>query len=75
MRAEEPKPGVPTQPSLTASCAIDPDDPSQYVISYSGSGFLPMACPCDSSPVLLAAHVSSNQIDLPCVPQGTPPKL
>ena len=41
MRAEEPKLGGPTQPSLTASCAIDPYDPSQYVISYTGSGFEP----------------------------------
>ena len=40
MRAEA-TPGGPTQPSLTASCAIDPHNPSQYVISYSGSGFTP----------------------------------
>ena len=41
MSAEEPPPGVPTQPSLTASCAIDPDDPSRYIISCTGSGFEP----------------------------------
>jgi hypothetical protein len=41
MSAEEPTPGVPTQPSFTASCAIDPYDPSQYIISYTGSGFEP----------------------------------
>lgn len=30
-----------TQPTLTASCAIDPNDPSRYIISYTGSGFEP----------------------------------
>ena len=30
-----------TQPTLTASCAIDPNDPSRYIISYTGSGFQP----------------------------------
>ncbi len=41
MSAEEPTSGGHTQPSLTASCAIDPYDPSQYIISYTGSGFEP----------------------------------
>jgi hypothetical protein len=41
MSAEEPTSGGPTQPSLTASCAIDPYDPSRYIISYTGSGFEP----------------------------------
>ena len=41
MCAEEPTPGGTTQPSLTASCAIDPYNPLQYVISYTGSGFEP----------------------------------
>ena len=30
-----------SQPTLTASCAIDPNDPSRYIISYTGSGFQP----------------------------------
>ncbi len=41
MRAEEPNAGGPTEPTLTASCAIDPNNPSQYIISYTGSGFEP----------------------------------
>jgi hypothetical protein len=41
MSAEEPTSGGHTQPSLTASCAIDPYDPSQCIISYTGSGFEP----------------------------------
>jgi hypothetical protein len=41
MSAEEPKPTGTTQPCLTACCAIDPNNPSQYVISYSGAGFGP----------------------------------
>ncbi len=41
MSAEEPKPSGTTQPCLTACCAIDPDNPLQYVISYSGAGFRP----------------------------------
>ena len=41
MSAEEPELGGPTEPTLTASCAIDPNDPSRYIISYSGSGFEP----------------------------------
>ena len=41
MSAGEPEPGGPTQPTLTASCAIDPNDPSRYVITYTGAGFEP----------------------------------
>jgi len=41
MSAEEPELGGSTQPTLDASCAIDPNDPSRYLISYTGSGFQP----------------------------------
>ena len=41
MSAEEPEPGGTTQLCLTACCAIDPDDPTRYVIPYSGAGFRP----------------------------------
>jgi LPXTG-motif cell wall-anchored protein len=38
---EPPKDQPKEQPSFTASCDIDPNNPSQYVISWSGTGWPP----------------------------------